>query len=718
MRFIQLLVSVFISCLMGCVFFGTAAKQEPSMTDDSASIDAEHDAFMWLESVEGEKPLKWVRERNAESLAVFEADPLYPTFIGQAEGILNATDRIPYGRQRGQLIYNFWQDENNVRGLWRRTSIDNYRRDDIAWETVIDVDALAKTEEENWVYKGVFCLAPAYERCMVKLSRGGTDASVYREFDLVTKAFVTEGFIVPEAKSSVAWIDKDTLLVATAWDEKDSTTESGYPRIVKKWRRGKSLNQAEFVMEGAREDVGVWPWVMHTPTEVLVGVVRSKTFFTAEYHLLKSKDKLVQIPLQESAEVQGYYEGQLIFTLREDWQLAGLDFKMGSLLAFDLKKFQVEQTLPSIQTLAVAGPRTSITGVYETPSGMLVSLLDNVRGKVIKFEREEDTGAWASTPVSLPQNGSLSVSSSGLFEDRVMINYEDHTTPDRLYEYDPKTGELQVLKTLPERFDSSELVVHQYEASSADGELVPYFVVHHKNIPLNGNSPTLLYGYGGFEISLTPRYLTLSGKLWLERGGVYAVANIRGGGEFGPRWHKAALRENRQRAYDDFIAVSEDLIERQITQPKKLGIMGGSNGGLLVGVALTQRPDLYGAVVCQVPLLDMLRYTKLLAGASWAAEYGDPDDPIMRKAISRYSPYQNVFKDRSYPKAFFMTSTKDDRVHPGHARKMVAKLIDQGHPVHYFENIEGGHSAAANLKQRAKQYALQYVYLARQLGLK
>lgn len=674
------------------------------------------DPYLWLEEVEGERALEWVHARNKECFDELEADERYGKFLSQAEKLLNAKDRIPYGSIRGKYVYNFWQDAEHVRGIMRRTTPESYRLAKPEWETVLDIDALAKAEDENWVYKGTAWLAPDYERCLIKLSRGGTDASVHREFDMVAKRFVEGGFALPEAKSGVTWLDRDTLLVGTDWGE-GSLTESGYPRVAKRWKRGTPLAKATTIFEGRHEDIGIWPRVMDSGEETIALVDQSLTFFTGAFHVIGPDGKLTSLPLQESADLAGFYAGRLLFTLREAWEVNGQTHAQGALLAINAAVFQATGKLPSIETIYTPDERTSIEGVTVSRSGLYVTLLQNVKGRILRFSVNPQSGQWSSKLVPLPENGSVSISAAGPHSDTIFINYEDHVTPDRLSEFDADANKFSTLKSLAARFDAGELEVHQHMAKSADGTEVPYFVIHRKGLKPDGSTPTILYGYGGFEISLKPGYSATIGKLWLERGGAYAVANIRGGGEFGPRWHKAALKTERQRAYDDFIAVGEDLAKRGITSPKHLGISGGSNGGLLVGAIFTQRPDLLNAVVCRVPLLDMIRYTKLLAGASWAAEYGDPEDPKMREAILRYSPYQNVFPDKKYPKVFIETSTKDDRVHPGHARKMVARMREQGHEVLYYENTEGGHAAGANLKQHARRYALEYVYFSRQLGL-
>ena len=674
------------------------------------------DPYLWLEEVEGERALEWVHARNKECFAELEADARYGKFLSQAEKLLNAKDRIPYGSIRGKYVYNFWQDAEHVRGIMRRTTPESYRLAKPEWETVLDIDALAKAEDENWVYKGTAWLAPDYERCLIKLSRGGTDASVHREFDMVAKRFVEGGFALPEAKSGVTWLDRDTLLVGTDWGE-GSLTESGYPRVVKRWKRGTPLAEATTIFEGRHEDIGIWPRVMDSGEETIALVDQSLTFFTGAYHVIGPDGEMTRLPLQESADLAGFYAGRLLFTLREAWEVDGQTHAQGALLAINAAVFQATGKLPTIETIYTPDERTSIEGVTVSRSGLYVTLLQNVKGRILRFSVNPQSGQWSSKPVPLPENGTVSISAAGPHSETIFINYEDHVTPDRLSEFDAGANKLSTLKSLAARFDAGDLEVHQHMAKSADGTAVPYFVIHRKGLKPDGSTPTILYGYGGFEISLKPSYSATIGKLWLERGGAYAVANIRGGGEFGPRWHKAALKTERQRAYDDFIAVGEDLAKRGITSPKHLGISGGSNGGLLVGAIFTQRPDLLNAVVCRVPLLDMIRYTKLLAGASWAAEYGDPEDPKMREAILRYSPYQNVFPDKKYPKVFIETSTKDDRVHPGHARKMVARMREQGHEVLYYENTEGGHAAGANLKQHARRYALEYVYFSRQLGL-
>ncbi len=681
-------------------------------TSARAAQGADEDPYIWLEEVEGEKALDWVRERNTESLAVLEGDARFKGFEEKALSIVTAQDRIPYGVYRGGYVYNFWQDEAHVRGLIRRTSLESYRSETPDWETVLDMDALAEAEDENWVYKGSSCLAPEFNRCILTLSRGGKDAAVRREFDYATKTFVDGGFELPEAKTYLTWFDKDHLIVGTDFGE-GSLTTSGYPRVAKLWRRGTPIESAKTLYEGQAEDFLVASYRLDRPEGSLSVIVRGISFFESEYFIVGEDGALTKLPVPEHMELDGLFMGQLLMTPQEDWAVGDATVAKGTLVSIDLAAFLKNGALPPLKTLFVPDARSAVQSVSDAKSALIVSVLSNVTSVMKRFTFKD--GAWASQDIPIPPNGSAGVAAAVSFNDTVFLNYESFLVPDTLYAYDAGSQDFGPLKQAPARFDAKGLVTRQLEATSKDGTKVPYFIVHRDGLAYDGTNATNLYGYGGFRISLDPSYSGVVGKLWLERGGVYVVANIRGGGEFGPGWHEAALKLNRQRAYDDFIAVAEDLIARKITSPEHLGIAGGSNGGLLVGVAFTQRPDLMNAVVCAVPLLDMLRYHLLPPGASWIGEYGDPESPEERAAIAAYSPYQNVKADADYPKVFFVTSTKDDRVQPGHARKMAARMIEQGHDLLYYENTEGGHAAGANLRQVAYQQALQYVYLSRQL---
>ena len=695
----------------------TAADPEPDMTETAETSD---DPFLWMEEVEGEKGLEWVRGQNERSLDVLEAHPTYEGFLAAATEVATSNERIPYSSVRDGMAYNFWQDETNVRGLWRRASLESYRTYAPDWETIVDFDALAAAEDANWVYKGANCFNPKDDGgwlCMVSLSNGGKDAVEVREFDLSTKTWVENGFFLPEAKQGATWVDRDTMLIGTDWGGDGSTlTESGYPSVVKRWTRGTPLDDAELLYAGDATDVGVWPFALDFGDMRLQGAVEADTFFTSKYwYFPEDGSEPVQWPIPPKATPQGIYEGKLLVTLEQDWQPEGKpSFKSGDLIAFNVAEFLETKALPEqVQLVFRPNEKQAVNGVAISKNAALLSINDTVVGKVLRLEPTEN--GWTTSSIPLPGTGQARITFADQDEDAVFLNYEGFLTPDSLLEWNHETGATTALKSLPAKFDTEGLVVEQNFATSADGTEIPYFVVRQEDTVMDGSTPTLLYGYGGFQISLNPSYSPVTGRLWLEEGGAYVLANIRGGGEFGPNWHQAGLKLNRQRIYDDFIAVGEDIIETGLTAPDHLGIMGGSNGGLLMGVMLNQRPDLWNAVVVQVPLLDMLRYHKLLAGASWVDEYGSPDVPEERAFLETISPYQNFDASLDYPAPFFVTSTKDDRVHPGHARKMAALFEEADLPFFYYENIDGGHSAAANQLERARRTALEYTYLTQQL---
>ena len=549
----------------------------------------------------------------------------------------------------------------------------------------------------------------------MSLSDGGKDAVINREFDLEGKTFVDGGFVTPEAKQGLAWAGRDTLLVATNWGE-GTLTESGYPFIVKRWARGTPLEAAPELVRGKETDVGVWPMTMELEDgRILEGAVQAETFFTSSYFWFPDGESApVQWPIPPMVSINGVYKGQFLFSLQQDWAPEGqAAFKAGDLVAFELEQFLTTRQLPPVSLVFRPGETQAVDGVAVARGAALLAISDNVIGKVLRLE--PSAGGWTTVPVELPGTGQVGIAFADRNETTVFLSYQDFLTPDSLLNYDIATGAVTTLKSLPAKFDAAGLKVEQFFATSKDGTKVPYFIVHREDIRLDGKAPTLLYGYGGFQVSMTPGYSPVTGRNWLEQGGAYVLANIRGGGEFGPNWHQAGLKLNRQRIYDDFIAVGEDLIAKKITSPEHLGIQGGSNGGLLMGVMLNQRPDLWNAVIVQVPLLDMLRYHLLLAGASWVGEYGSPDVPEERAFLETVSPYQNFDASKPYPAPFFVTSTKDDRVHPGHARKMAKRFEEAGLPFYYFENMDGGHAAAADQTARAKRSALEFTYLARQL---
>ncbi len=682
---------------------GMVLAASVAMASDQASEMS--DPFLWLEAVEGDEALNWAREQNTRSESYLKAHPLFDELQTRNLEILTSDERIAYPALRGGEIYNFWRDAEHVRGIWRKTTLDGYREDDDAWDVLLDVDALAEAEDENWVWAGSSCRYPDYDRCLIGLSVGGADAAVRREFDLKTRQFVEGGFEIPESKSRLGWRDLDSVFLGPAF-EASQMTDSGYPRLVQIWERGTPIESAKTIFEGEQTDVAVsgiriWDGDVHHDL-----IVRSPSFFTRHYFVYRDH-QIERIEIPDDADLVGLINGQMLVELKSDWEQAGKTYPQGALIAAPMEEFLSTDVAPEV--IFKPTQRSSIAQVATTDSAVIVNVLDNV---VSRFERlTYENGDWTRTPLTAPPLGSLSIVTSDDRSDRFFFNYTGFLTPSSLYEADAATNTHTKVRSEPAWFEAEGMVVNQYEATSADGEQIPYFVVKPATYTSEATYPTLLSAYGGFEISRTPFYSGIIGSSWLDRGGVFVLANIRGGGEFGPRWHQAALQDNRQRAFDDLIAVSEDLIARGITEPAKLGIQGGSNGGLLVGAVMVQRPDLFNAVVCQVPLLDMKRFHKLLAGASWMAEYGNPDDPEDWAYISEYSPYQNVSADATYPKAFFTTSTRDDRVHPGHARKMVARMIAQGHDVLYYENIEGGHGGAANLKQSAYLNALIHTYL-------
>jgi prolyl oligopeptidase len=709
---VQLLGKVIKGCALGVVLVAGNMRGDDGVTATAipeAQVQTAADPYLWLEDVTGEKQLTWVRQQNAISTNELEAMPGFEPLRKRLLSILDSKEKIPYVAKHGKYYYNFWRDQKSVRGLWRRTTLEEFKKAQPAWETVIDVDELSTAEKENWVWKGYAVLQPSYDRCLVQLSRGGADATVIREFDLKSKKFVPDGFYLPEAKSDVAWRNKDTIYVGTDYGP-GSLTDSGYPRQIKEWKRGTKLSEAKLVFEGQKADVSAGVAVSHDHGRIYEFVSRAPTFFTSEDHVRRG-DQWVKIEKPDDAIVETFKD-QILLRLRSDWTVNGKTYPAGALLATGFDDYLKGKR--NFEVLFTPTDRKSLSGTSATKNYLIVNELDNVRNRLFMLKLEK--GSWTRAPIEAPDFGSVGM--NGIDEDEsddYFMTVTDFLTPSSLYYGNLGKTDREKLKSLPAYFNAEGLEISQHEAKSKDGTMVPYFQVSRKGMTLNGSASTLLYGYGGFEVPMLPSYSAGVGSAWLERGGVYVLANIRGGGEFGPKWHEAARKQNRQRAYDDFISVAEDLITRKVTSPKHLGIQGGSNGGLLMGVMLTQRPDLFKAVVCQVPLLDMRRFNKLLAGASWMDEYGNPDKPEEWAYISKYSPYQNVSKDKKYSRVLFTTSTRDDRVHPGHARKMVARMKEQGHDVLYFENIEGGHGGAANNKQSAYMAALAYTFLAKEL---
>ncbi len=687
---------------------GAAHAQEADKVTDPS------DTYAWLEGVEDQKALEWVRAENAKTEAELAATPEFKKLEGEIRAILDSDAKIPGVEKIGDYYYNFWKDAKHERGLWRRTTLEEYRKPQPKWETLIDLDALNAAEnrsgEEKWVWHGADCFKPEYKRCLVALSPGGSDADVTREFDLTSKQWVKDGFFRKEAKGGLGWIDQDTVYVYTDFGA-GSLTSSGYPRIVKQWKRGTPVESAQVVYEGKADDMYIAAMHDNTPGFERDFVSRTIAFYNDELYLRGKDGKLAKVDVPNSVN-KGVHKEWLTLELREPWTVDGKTYAAGSLIAAKFDDFMAGKR--DFDVLFEPTDKTSLQNFVWTESHVVLNVLDDVKNRLSVLTPGAE-GWKKSEFVGAPAFGTLFVDAVDEDDsDAVWLTATDYLTPTTLSLVEIGQAP-QTLKTMPTFFDASKDVIEQHFATSKDGTKVPYFIVHPKDMKLDGSAPTLLYGYGGFEISLTPTYSGGIGKGWLEKGGVYVVANIRGGGEYGPRWHQAALKANRHKAYEDFAAVAQDLVARKITSVKRLGIQGGSNGGLLTGNMLTQYPELFGAVVVQVPLLDMKRYSHLLAGASWMAEYGDPDKPEEWKFIQTFSPYHLFDASKTYPPTIFMTSTKDDRVHPGHARKMMAKMQAAGKDVRYYENIEGGHGGAANNAQQAHMNALAYSFLWKEL---
>lgn len=665
----------------------------------------ETDKFQWLEDVDSKKSLDWVEQHNKETLEKLTKLGNYKNIYDKSLSILNSSDRIINPSFHGQYIYNFWQDKEHVRGIWRRTAVKDYINGKPKWDVLLDIDALSKKDDIKWVFKGASGLYPNYDKYIISLSKGGGDAVIYKEFDANKKEFIPNGFSLPESKGSASYWDENTLIVSTNFGEGTMTT-SGYPKQVKLWKRGTDLKEATLLIDGATSDVSVGGYRVKDGDNSYLFINQGVTFYSNK-NFIWLNNKLIKLDIPDDANINNLLNNQLIVHLKSDWKVNNTLYKQGTLISLNFT--QLIDGKKEIQSIYVPDQFSNIEGVNVTKNKLLVNVLKNVKSElyVIGFKN----GKWEKIKVPAPDFGTLNIGSIDEFSDQYFFYFQNFLTPSSLYFGDATTNKISVVKSLPAFFDSKKYTVNQYKAKSKDGTMIPYFVVAPKKLVKNSKNPTLLYAYGGFEASSLPYYSGVTGTNWLDNGGIYVLANIRGGGEYGPKWHQAGLKEKRQNIYDDFHAVAEDLIHKKITSSQHLGIMGGSNGGLLVGVAFTQRPDLYNAVVCAVPLLDMKRYNKLLAGASWMGEYGDPDKPEEWAFIQKYSPYHNLKENAKYPEVFFTTSTRDDRVHPGHARKMVAKMTDMGYKVYYFENTEGGHAGSSTNDQRARAVALQYAYL-------
>ncbi|MEL6530524.1 MAG: prolyl oligopeptidase family serine peptidase [Pseudomonadota bacterium] len=673
----------------------------------------EQDPYIWLEEARSDEALAWVENENQLTLAKMEADPRFEQLKAEALAIFDSEDRIPYVSFRPDGLYNFWQDKENPKGLLRRTTLESYQTDNPEWETVLDVDALAAAEGKEWVYKGSTCLPPDLNICMIALSDGGEDATIMREFNTSTKQFVEGGFALEEkSQGGVQWIDKDTLMVGRDFGE-GTLTDSEYPFTSRIWKRGTDIADAPEVFRGESKDVWAGASLLrdNTGTVHAMTAFRGLSFHEREYYV-SIDDDWMKLDIPKKASPYGIVDDHLLYSTDVDWETDGQTFPADSIIAVNLEEWKADPNGAAKTLVWAPGDRQTKRGGAITGNALFVTMLDNVVGKVVQFNFVD--GAWTSESVDLPDNATLGIAAASDETDQIMFTVTDFLNPTTLY-YSDGSGAPQVLKTSPSRFDKTGMSVEQFEATSADGTKIPYFVVKPQGMEMDGTTPVLMSGYGGFQIPRLPGYMGSTGKLWLEKGGAYVLANLRGGGEFGPNWHQTAIRENKQRTWDDFIAVGQDLVDKGITSPEHLGIQGGSQGGLLVGTAITQRPDLFNAAIVAIPLFDMLRYHLIGRGASWIGEYGDPRIEEQRKWIEGYSPYQKIVEGVDYPTPFLWASTADDRTHPAHARKGAAKFKELGQPYYYFEDMTGGHSGGVDNEQRAKLQALQYVYLMQQL---
>jgi len=688
----------------------TLTSQAMDGCGTAVANEGNEDPYLWLEEVLGEKPVAWAKEHSRRTQSTLEQTP---GFSSLREGIAKlhyAPDKLitfSIKDEDPKYIYNFWRDKKNEKGVLRKTTLAQLQSGKPEWETVIDIDALGEKEKQSWVFHGLNQLQGRLDKALLNISPGGSDASVYREFNVATKEFVEGGFVIPEGKNDVTWVDQDTLLVGLAL-KPEHVTNSGYPKQVRLYRRGENLEEAPILFEGEKNDVSIRSFPLTAAGQKTLYIIqRSPSFFEGISYLLDVETKkITQLPFPLTTRILGRFKNLLILKTDKDWQYQDSKYSAGSYLSYDIDS----------QTLSVVWEPTGdegAEGVVVTDKAVYVFLYKNVFMRLVRYELQ--TGKWNRTEVPLPRDGAITKATVFKEGDEVYVNYQNFVTPPGIFRVSEAGRKVEKIVGSPERFDASQIITEQNWAVSKDGTKVPYFVVRDKNLKLDGKNPTLLYGYGGFQVSLPPSYSGILGQNWLTQGGIYVLANIRGGGEFGPKWWEAALREKRQKAYDDFISVAEDLSQRGYTSPRHLGIRGGSNGGLLMGAMTTQRPDLFNAVICQVPLLDMLRYHKLLAGASWMEEYGNPDKEEERKFILKYSPYQNIQPGVKYPNMLVTTSTKDDRVHPGHARKFVARMMELGQPVVYYENTEGGHGGSATLEQAINIDAYMYAYLNKML---
>lgn len=682
---------------------------------------ADNDPYIWLEEVDSEQSMQWVKNANALTHDKYTSDPLYQELYKQALETLNGKSRLPSVNQRGKWLYNLWKDDKHPRGVYRRTTLKQFEKPNPKWKTVLDLSKYSEKMGKKYSFGGMNCLPPKNRRCLASLSYGGGDAAEVKEFDLKKRKFVKKGFQLPLAKSQTSWIDEDTLFVGTDFG-KGSMTQSGYPRVVKKWKRGTPLEDAKIIFTGSENSVYAYGFAMRNDDDTVTElVVEATSFWEANIYQIVD-NQAVKLHIPASARLGGTFDNKLVLSLKKDWTFDNQNFVQGEVVLAEVDVLRANKG--KIESIIKPDAKTVIESVATSKNSLLITVMEDVNYKLCRFTKDKD-GNWKVQTVPFEGNGTISVSNIDSETGDFFVQYESFITPPSLYYVNAETLKPQLLKQQDPSFDGTQYKVEQYFTTSVDGTKVPYFVVMNKNTQFDGKNPTHIFSYGGFRNTLSPSYSgsyeALSGsygKLWLDRGGVFVLANIRGGGEYGPAWHQAALLKNRHKSYEDFEAIARDLVKRKITSAKHIGIEGRSNGGLLVTATMTRHPELYGAVICGVPLTDMLRYHKLLAGASWMGEYGNPDDTEMHDYIKSYSPYQNLKANEKYPPIFFYTSTRDDRVHPGHARKMAALMKSQGHEVEYYENLEGGHKGFSTNEQLAQRIALSYMHLWRHLSEK
>ncbi|UFS93168.1 prolyl oligopeptidase family serine peptidase [Nocardia huaxiensis] len=672
------------------------------------------DPHQWLEELDSPRVQDWVAAENEKTLAVLEADSRYAENFRQALDLAGASDRLPTPAFVDGMIGNFWQDGEHRRGIWRETTVADYESAQPQWRTVLDLDALALSEGRDWVWKGIDCSPATRTRCLVELSEGGEDAVTVREFDRAAGAFVAGGFELERGKQQVTWVDDNSLLVSREWNPGEKTA-SGYPYVVKRWQRGQTLDQAVEIARGEPSDGLATAAIRLDGAQgrrlTLVG--RRPSFYESRMSLVDGT-RTTPVALPAKSDLEGMVGDRVLLSLRADWSTGGTTFTAGSLISFRADELTADPGNPRPTLVWAPGPLESLRQVATTADRVVVTSLYDVRGRATVFAPQPD-GTWSATAVPVPDNATVTAVDADSRGDTVYLSVTSLLTPATLWRLHTGDGRFDPVKSAPARFDSSRYVVEQLKATSPDGTQVPYFLVRATDLRYDGTNPTILWGYGGFGISTLQSYNGLLGRLWLDRGGVYVLANIRGGGEYGPAWHDAALKTQRQNAFDDFAAVGRDLMDRRITSPRHLGIQGRSNGGLLMGVEFTQHPEMWNAVNIQVPLLDMVRYEQIAAGASWVGEYGSVAEPAEREFLESISPYAHVRAGVRYPEPLIWTTTKDDRVGPQHARKFAARLAELGVGYLFWEPTQGGHGGTTNIDEQAHTSALEYTYFQRQL---